>query len=303
VERGRAPGTWRVVRQVPAGTTASIIIPFRDQPRFLRTCVDSIRSSTDGLDLELVLVDNGSVEPETRSLVESLSHQPSVRVLSDARPFNWARLNNLAAETAGSDVLVFLNNDIEAGRAGWLAGLCAQALRADVAAAGARLSYPDRRLQHCGIVVGLTGAAGHPLAGLPEDVPGYLDMAMVARECSAVTGAALATRRVVFEELGGFDETLGVDLNDVDYCLRAAQRGYRTIYEPGAELVHYESPSRGTAGGTGDIVKFLDRWNDYIVARDPYLNPHLTRDDPSCGLATPGEKEAWGRWHSTLMAT
>ena len=103
--------------------------------------------------------------------------------------------------------------------------LCAQALRPDVGVAGARLLYPDHRLQHCGLVVGLTGAAGHVLGGLDEDEPGYLHMATAARECSAVTGACLATRREVFELLGGFDETLGVDLNDVDYCLRAASTG------------------------------------------------------------------------------
>jgi GT2 family glycosyltransferase len=302
VERGRTPGTFRIVRSAPAGTTASVIVPFRDQPRFLRTCADSVRATAHGTGHELILVDNGSVEPETRSLVEELAQREGVRVLSDPRPFNWARLNNEAAAGATGDVLVFLNNDIEVRQSGWLEALCAQATRPDVAAAGARLLYPGRRLQHCGIVVGLTGAAGHPLLGLSEDAPGYLQMATAVRECAAVTGACFATRRDVFAELAGFDEDLGVDLNDVDYCLRAAQRGYRVIYEPAAELTHHESPSRGTAGGTGDIVNFVKRWAEYIDDRDPYLNPHLTRDDPSCGLATPEEKEAWDRWRSTLMA-
>ncbi len=121
-----------------------------------------------------------------------------------------------------------------------------------------------------------------------------------ARECSAVTGACLATRREVFEHLDGFDETLGVDLNDVDFCLRAGAAGYRTIYEPAAELIHHESPSRGTAGGVGDIVNFIDRWKDYITQGDRYFNPHLTRADPSCGLARPEEEDAWNRWYSTL---
>ena len=181
-----------------------------------------------------------------------------------------------------------------------MSALCAQALRPDVAAAGARLLYPDRRLQHCGLVVGLTGAAGHVLGGLAEDEPGYLHMATAARECSAVTGACLATRRDVFELLDGFDETLGVDLNDVDYCLRAAAMGFRTMYEPAAELIHHESPSRGTAGGVGDVVKFVDRWKGYISDGDRYFNPHLTRADPSCGLADPGEKDDWNRWYATL---
>ncbi len=182
-------------------------------------------------------------------------------ILTDPRPFNWAELNNVAARQARGEVLLFLNNDVEAQGVGWLEALCAQALRPEVGVAGARLLYPDRRLQHCGVVVGLTGAAGHPLVGLGPNGEGYLHMATVARECAAVTGACLASRRNVFERLGGFDESLGVDLNDVDYCLRAGQQGYRVIYEPSAELIHYESPSRGTAGGVGDIISFLARWS------------------------------------------
>jgi GT2 family glycosyltransferase len=148
----------------------------------------------------------------------------------------------------------------------------------------------------------LGGAAGHPLAGLPGDESGYLHMAAATRECSAVTGACLTTRRDLFDELGGFDETLGVDLNDVDFCLRAAMKGFRTVYEPDAELIHYESPSRGTAGGVGDIVRFIERWKDYIERRDPYLNVHLTRADPSCRLADDHEEEQWNRWFSTTKA-
>ena len=278
----------------------SILVPFRDEPRLLRTCVDSVTATTRGQPVELVLIDNGSSDPETTTLIELLDARPGVRVLHDPRPFNWAQLNNAGARAAGGDVLLFLNNDIEAHREGWLAALCGQALRPDVAAAGARLLYPDWRVQHCGLVVGLTGAAGHPLAGLPADAPGYLNMATVTRECAAVTGACLATRREVFDLLGGFDEALGVDLNDVDYCLRAGAAGYRTLFEPAAELIHHESPSRGTAGGVGDIVNFVDRWREYIAARDPYFNPHLTRADPSCGLAGPEEEETWNQWYSTL---
>jgi GT2 family glycosyltransferase len=300
VHGGRAAGTFDIVRRPPPHTTATVVIPFRDQPQFLRTCVDSVRATAADADLEFLLVDNGSSDLETLTLVERLSHADDVRVLQDARPFNWAELNNLAAGEARSDVLLFLNNDIEALRVGWLDALVAQALRPDVGAAGARLLYPNRRVQHCGLVIGLNGAAGHPLVGLDGDAPGYLHMATVARECAAVTGACLATRREVFEALAGFDETLGVDLNDVDYCLRAARAGYRTIYEPAAELVHHESPSRGTAGGVGDIVRFVERWKDYIDRGDSYLSPHITRSDPSCALATPEEQEAWKQWYSTV---
>ena len=290
-----------VVRTVGAEVSVSVLIPFRDEPRLLRTCVDSIAATSgEHKRVEFILIDNGSTDPETLTLMERLAEGPHIRVLSDPRPFNWAALNNAGAAVASGDVLLCLNNDIEARRNGWLSALCAQALRPGIAAVGARLLYPDGRVQHCGLVVGLTGAAGHVLGGLDEAEPGYLGMATAARECSAVTGACLATRRDVFTLLGGFDETLGVDLNDVDYCLRARAEGLRTIYEPSAELIHHESPSRGTAGGVGDLVRFLDRWKGYIAEGDPYLNPHLTRADPSCGLARPGEEDDWNRWYATL---
>ncbi len=299
---GPGPDTFRIVRRPRTGTSVSIVIPFRDQPQFLRTCVDSVLATTRDVDVELVLIDNGSSEPETVTLLERLAEHAQVHLLADPRPFNWAQLNNAGARTARGEVLLFLNNDIEAHATGWLEALCGHALRSDVAAVGARLLYPDRRVQHCGIVVGLGGAAGHPLAGLPASDPGYLSMAALTRECSAVTGACLATRRGVFDELGGFDESLGVDLNDVDYCLRSLRRGYRVLFEPAAELVHHESPSRGTAGGVTDIVNFVSRWKDYIDRGDPYFNPHLTRADASCRLASAEEEDAWRTWHSTLVA-
>jgi GT2 family glycosyltransferase len=136
--------------------------------------------------------------------------------------------------------------------------------------------------------------------GLAEDKPGYLGMAVTTRECSAVTGACLTTRREVFDSHGQFDESLGVDLNDIDYCLRMHRSGLRTLYEPAAELVHHESPSRGTAGDVSDIVRFVERWKASIIAGDPYLNPHLTRIDSSCALRGPGEEEWWQRWHDSL---
>ncbi len=301
VEPTEWPDVVHVDRAHPSARV-SIIVPFRDQPQFLRTCIDSVTETTRGDDVEFVLVDNGSSDLETLTLLERLVTRSDVRLLHDPRPFNWAELNNRGAELATGDVLLFLNNDIEAIGTGWLHALVSQSLRPAVGAVGARLVYPDRRLQHCGLVLGLSGAAGHPLAGLPADRPGYLHMAVAARECSAVTGACLATRREVFDLLDGFDESLGVDLNDVDFCLRAWRSGFRVVYEPRALLVHYESPSRGTAGGVDDTLRFIARWEDQIHAGDRFLNPHLTRRDASCGLATDIEEDAWNRWRTTLTA-
>jgi GT2 family glycosyltransferase len=292
--------TFRITRPCPTDCLASIIIPFRDAPRLLRTCVDSIDATRGTSRIELLLVDNGSVEPETATLIEHLEARADVHVLRDPRPFNWAQLNNAAAEQASGDVLIFLNNDIEARSEGWLQALCAQAMRPGVGAVGARLLYPDLRVQHCGVVIGLGGAAGHVLVGLAGEAAGYLGMAVTTRECAAVTGACLATSRSVFAELNGFDESLGIDLNDVDYCLRAQRIGRDIVCEAEAELIHHESPSRGTAGDVRDIVHFIDRWEASILRTDPYFHPALTRIDSSCALRGAAEEEWWHQWRANL---
>jgi GT2 family glycosyltransferase len=300
VGESSAPGTLQIVRSPKRAAKASIIIPFRDEPQFLRSCFESIEQTRGRITHEYLLVDNGSTQPETLTLLDRLAGVAGVHVLSDSGPFNWARLNNAAARRATGDVLVFLNNDIEALASGWLDALCAQAERDDVGAVGARLIYPDGRVQHCGVVLGMGGAAGHVLKGLFPGAPGYLAMAVTARECSAVTGACLASRRNVFEQHDGFDESLGVDLNDIDYCLRLQRFGLRVLYEPAAELVHHESPSRGTAGDPSDILRFLERWKGHITAGDPYLSPHITRLDSSCALRESDEEQWWQRWYAGL---
>ena len=225
VQRARHPERSPSYAGVPTRPRSPSIIPFRDQPQFLRTCVDSIRATAGGCDLELLLVDNGSSDLETLTLVEHFSAHRRCPGPARSATLQLGGAQQPRRPRGQRAVLLFLNNDIEAMRTGWLDALAAQALRPDVGAAGARLLYPNRRLQHCGLVIGLNGAAGHPLVGLDDDAPGYLHMATATRECAAVTGACLATRREVFEELGGFDETLGVDLNDVDYCLRGSTEG------------------------------------------------------------------------------
>ena len=305
VASGPVEGSWTLERRVRGRPKVTTVIPFRDAAPLLRACVDSVTETTagDGVELELVLVDNGSTEPETFTLLDRLEARPGVLVRRDSRPFNWAALNNAAVDAGRGDVLLFLNNDVEALRPGWLAALAAQALRADVGAVGARLLFPGGRVQHAGVVLGLGGAAGHVLAGLPGDQPGYLGMAVLTRDCSAVTGACLATRRDIFETLGGFDEDLGLDVNDIDYCLRARELGLAAIYEPRAELVHHESPSRGTSGSPKDQLRFLERWQGMVEAGDPYLNRQLTRADCSAALRRTDEDKEWQEWRSTLTTS
>ncbi|MHB8219256.1 MAG: glycosyltransferase [Acidimicrobiales bacterium] len=297
---GHLAGAWNVLRHTGA-FSASIIVPFRDGAPFLRACTDSIIATTGDVAPHIVLVDNGSVEPETHTLLDLLQARPDVTVLHDDRPFNWSALNNMAVDHARSDVLVFLNNDVVAQHVGWLEHMASHVHRPHVGAVGARLLYPTGRVQHAGVVLGMGGAAGHVLAGLDGAFPGYLGMTFLTRECSAVTGACLVTAREVFETLNGFDDTFGTDLNDVDFCLRAAQEGRRTVYEPLAELIHHESPTRGTSGNSEEIARFIDRWEHLITAGDDHLNPHLTRVDSSCALRSVDEVGWWWNWRSNLM--
>lgn len=290
----------RIEWKIPDATKVAVVIPFRDSTRFLRNCIDSVSETTSGLDVGFLLVDNGSTDPETHSLVDSISRRGNVVVRYDPRPFNWARLNNEAARSTDADYLCFLNDDIEAPHRGWLAHLIAPLQDPTIAAVGARLVYPNGRLQHCGVVVGLGGAAGHLHVGLAAGEPGYLDMAITAREVSAVTGAALVTTASTFESLGGFDESLGVDLNDIDFCLRAISAGRRVLFEPAAELIHYESPTRGTSGSPENIRSFLARWEHYVRRGDPYLHRALTRLDSTAGLRIAHEDERWEQWRANL---
>jgi GT2 family glycosyltransferase len=300
VEDGSVFGVRRIRRVITDDPLVSVVIPFRDGAALLRRCVDSVLRTTSDRRVELVLVDNASVEPETHALLARLAELEGVRVVHDPQPFNWAAINDDAVARCQGDVLLFLNNDTEAIRRGWMTALLEQALRSDVGAVGPRLVYPTGELQHIGVVVGLGGAAGHVLGGVPGASRGYLDMAVTLRETAAVSGACLATRRECFDRVGGFDRSMPTDLNDIDYCLRLGEAGLKTIFTPFAELVHDESPTRGSSGNLASIRSFLERWGELIRAGDPYLSRNLTRRDGSCALRRPGEERWWETWRTTV---
>jgi GT2 family glycosyltransferase len=167
------------------------------------------------------------------------------------------------------------------------------AQRSEVGAVGARLVYPDGSLQHGGVVLGLGGVAGHLLPGLPAGDTRFALWDRVVRPYSAVTGACLLVRRSVFDEVGGFDPAYAIAFNDVDFCLRLRRAGYRVLYTPHAELVHYESVSRGLSGYFLDYQRFLRQWGDELRAGDPWFSPNLSRLDGRCALKPAGEDEAW----------
>ncbi len=293
VEPGPFPGTFDLRRAIEGTPTVSVIIPFRDQAALTVQCLASLEIAPGHPIEEVVLVDNGSTEPETRALRQRLADRPRTRVLDYPGPFNWSAVNNLAAATCRSDLLLFLNNDIEATSDGWLAALVEHVQRPEIGAVGARLLYPDGRVQHAGVILAVGGIATHIFAGLPPDGVSYLGWDRMVRSYSAVTGACMAVRREVFEELGGFDEGLPVAFNDVDFCIRLGRAGYRVLYTPHAELTHYESVSRGLSGYQGDFAGFLARWWDVLRKDDPYYNRNLGRFEPWCALRLPGADERW----------
>jgi GT2 family glycosyltransferase len=293
VETGPFPGAYHVRRTVEASPTVSVIIPYRDQAALTVACLASLDRDPGYEIAEVVLIDNGSTEPETHALRQQWVRRPATRVLDYPGPFNWAAINNFAAATCDTDMLLFLNNDIEATAPGWLHALVELGQRPEIGAVGARLVYPDGKLQHAGVVLGMGGVAGHIFIGMPKGSRGYFSWDAVVRSYSAVTAACMLVRRNVFEELGGFNEAFAVAFNDVDFCIRLGKAGYRLLYTPHAELTHYESVSRGLSGFGRDYQVFLPRWMDLLREGDPYYNPNLGRLQPWCPLRPPEEDEEW----------
>jgi GT2 family glycosyltransferase len=269
------PYRYRVRRRVAGTPVVTIVIPTRDNRRLLARCLAGLETRTAYRAIEILVVNNQSRDPETVRFLGRLRH----RVIDYPHAFDFARINNLAAKQARGDYLLFLNDDTEALEPTWLDAMLEHAQRPEVGAVGARLLFPNRTIQHAGVVVGIQGKAGHAFWGIPAEHPGYYDLARVVRNVSAVTAACLMTRRAVFQEVGGFDEAFAVSYNDVDLCLRLRERGYLVVYTPYAVLTHHQSASRGPYDPAGDrkYEELLrQRWQHVFDRGDPYYNPNLT---------------------------
>lgn len=262
----------------------SIIIPTRNGLALLKQCIESIQQKTDYQNYEILVVDNNSDEPEMLAYLEGLDGAAGISVLPYPGTFNFSAINNFAVEHAKGELLAFLNNDIEVIEPSWLNEMASLAIREQTGAVGARLWYPDDRLQHAGVIVGIRGLAGHAMKFLPKDSPGYQGRAMLVQNYSALTAACLVVRKEVFKLVGGFDEiNLAVAFNDVDFCLRLVEAGYLNVWTPFAELYHHESATRGAEDTMekqlrfqGEVHYMLKRWEQYLE-HDPAYNSNLTR--------------------------
>ena len=269
-------GHFRLRYHLQEKPLVSIIIPTRDKMELLERCVTSILEKTIYNNYEIIIVNNHSVETVTEIYLEKLNKTSGFNVLKYDEQFNFSKINNFAVEHAKGDYLLFLNNDTEIITPEWLEELVSIAQQKATGAVGVKLLFPDGTIQHGGVILGLRGIAGHAFYKSPADYPGYMDLARVSRNCSAVTAACLLMRMDVFQEIGGFNCNLGVELNDVDFCLRIIEKGYNIVWTPHALLYHHESKTRGYSLSESNISYFLAKWQNLITAGDLFYNPNLT---------------------------
>lgn len=263
----------------------SIIIPTRNAKKYVRRCIESLTELTNYKNYEIILVDNDSDDPDALEYFDALVDEGIVRKLDVPEPFNYSRLNNLAAKAARGEFLLLLNNDIEVTHPEWLGEMVSIGLQPGVGAVGAKLWYPNDTLQHGGVILGVGGVAAHFHRELYKGDAGYFGRASLRQQLSAVTGACMLIRKSIYEEVGGLDEEeLKVTFNDVDFCIRVSNAGYRNIFTPFAELIHYESVSRGLdatperkARFESEVKVMRRRWAD-LLDHDPFYNPNLTLD-------------------------
>ncbi|HEY9197942.1 MAG TPA: glycosyltransferase [Gammaproteobacteria bacterium] len=259
----------------------SIVIPTRDRLDLLQPCLSSLLEKTGYPHYEVLVVDNQSVEPRTLEYLAQLQGRDQrIRVLNYPHAFNFAAVNNLAAQAARGEYLLLLNNDTLVLQSNWLERLLAQAQRPDVGAVGARLVTPDQRIQHAGIVLGMgtPGVAEHVHVGLPMNAPGYAGRAQLAQDMSAVSGACLMTRKSLYLEAGGMDERFGAAYADVDLCLKLRMRGKRVVWTPYVTLIHHGSATLKAQGGAQSpsaVDAMFERWSSQL-GHDPAFNRNLS---------------------------
>lgn len=267
-------GTWRFKRALGATPKVSIVIPTCAAHGYIETCLDTLRAKTTYPDYEVIVIDN---IPDSQMAWKIWLQQHADKIVDMPLAFNWSRFNNIAADVADGDYLLFLNDDIEIWQDDWLEALMEHAQRPEVGVVGARLLYPDRKVQHAGMFLANNGIGRHAFRFAAEDEPGYFGLALTQRNTIAVTGACMLVRRDVFDALGRFEEAHEIVNNDLDFCLRCHQSGLSIVYTPYSVSIHHELASRERLKDVYDISHFNSHWKTRFAAGDPYFNPNLSR--------------------------
>ena len=263
------------------------MIPNKDHYEDLKRCITSIIEKSSYDNYEIIVVENNSTDDEIFRYYEELRKNSQVRIVTYEGDFNYSRINNFGVSKARGEYLLLLNNDTEVITLDWMEELLMYAQREDVGAVGAKLYYPDKTIQHAGVVIGLGAhrTAGHTHYRVSSNNLGYMGRLCYVQNMTAVTGACLMIKKKIYDELGGLDESFAVSLNDVDFCLRIREAGYLNVFTPFAELYHYESASRGsdTEGERAERYneeseRFREKWRKMLESGDPYYNPNFSLD-------------------------
>ncbi len=292
VEAAHIVGRWRARYRIPDGTRVSIIIASGGKAEVLRVNLDNLFRKTTYADYEVVVVDNSKSTLIEKLVSQFQSANRALRYIDwRNKPFNYSEINNMAARQSESPVLLFLNDDTSVIAPEWLQSMLELAARPEVGAVGAKLLYPDQRIQHAGVVMGIYDNCGHAFKGKDGNASHYFDFSDVIRNVSAVTGACLMTKADVFWQVEGFDESeFAVAFNDVDLCLKIGSLGYRVLYTPYAVLHHHEAfskTSKDLLPHPEEVARMRFKWGQ-VIAADPYYSPNLTRKDEDYSLRTRG---------------
>lgn len=288
VEDSRIIGLYKVTYPVKGEPKISIIIPNKDHKKDLKRCIKSILKST-YKNYEIIIVENNSKEKNIFKYYKKLEKNPNIKIEKcEMSIFNYSKLNNFGASKASGEYFVFLNNDTKIITNNWLETIISNCQREEIGAIGAKLIYKNKRIQHAGVVLNLTGTAGHVNWNEKENNPGYFGRIMIQQNVSAVTGALLGVSKKIFEQVNGFDETFPIAYNDVDFCLKIQDIGKLITYNPYIEAYHYESKSRGYEDTEEkqkrlkkEENKLKKKWKKYFDVTDKYYSPNLRTDVPN----------------------
>lgn len=293
VKEGMVPGYYRTIYELERKPKVSVIIPNKDHTEDLAKCLNSLFEVSHYENIEVIVVENNSTEETTFKYYEEIQKRyDKVRVVYwEGSGFNFSSINNFGAGFAAGEYLLLLNNDVEIINNDCIEELLSYGQREDVGIVGARLLYEDNTIQHAGVVIGFGGIAGHAFVGMHRDEKCYFLRSMCAQDYSAVTAACMLVRKSVFDETGGLNEDLAVAFNDIDFCLRVRAMGKLVVYNPYAELYHYESKSRGLEDSPEKIARFNKEietfkaeWKEILEEGDPFYNHNLTLRDTNFAL-------------------
>lgn len=294
VEHGNTLGTYKINYEIIGNPKVSILIPNKDYISTLKVCLKSLKKLTTYNNYEIIIIENNSEKEETFKYYKDIDGKDNIKVIYyPEKEFNYSAIINFGVKNSTGDYIVQLNNDTELLTPNWLEEMLGFAQRENVGAVGAELFYPDKTIQHAGIIIGIGGVAGHVFKNIPKGIHGYFSKDAMIQNMSAVTAACIMTPKEIYDEVGYMDEKFKVAFNDVDFCLKIRKLGKLIVYNPYVQFLHYESKSRGfednpekQARFKSEIDRFHENWQDFLDKGDPYYNKNLRLDNDQCAIRT-----------------